>query len=450
MLAAGGDGGHDALDEATAGAGLGAEADGAPQHAGADGAFGSVIGGLGARHVHKSPEGRVEPLQDAAEGPRALVGSGGAFLQRGADGRLHRGHRGGKGFPGERAVADAMPEREEGVAGVPQGGADGRGAAATVDQFLKVAPQMRPAQLVLVQRQPPVGGVPVRVNDPRRRRAQQLGRHFRRATAADGEDGDRLGDRRPQPRFGQRTAGQRGVGVGLALLAPAGFIDPFERRRRHGRPRGVIRRLQAGAHGGFQPRHAGGTDRQAAGGGQQIGDRAFRQMILAGQQGDQGSHARAVAALWDAGGQRRRRALPAVRAGERVPLVFGDRGGERRDVPHLVALGRRVRQRGRQGLGTVRTDRRAHGDDLGHLVGGHQRALGIRMPRLPAGGTRRRRFGGPRRRAGRIGRGRQGGVLGGESQALLHALMLVPEPFDIPADVRGNRRPLLGTGAQGA
>src|SRR5215470_8239663 len=157
-------------DELTAERRLRPEANPTPDHSRAQSALGCVVSRLDASNTHKQPE-RLLDFEQLLTGSRCLrpdrlilrrsfVRS--ALFKPLFDGGANLDNRCRKLFPGQRPVADAMPQLEQFAGLRKQGFADRFRFSAAIRDLLKFADQMRPTQLLPIQRPPTVSDPPIR------------------------------------------------------------------------------------------------------------------------------------------------------------------------------------------------------------------------------------------------------------------------------------------------
>jgi len=434
LLATGGDDGEDALDVATAGAGLRAEG-AVPLHdAAALGAFGGIIGRLHAFDAEERPERRFELAEIVADGLCFRVGVM-AFAEQGGDGGAHRLEAAAHVGKGDQALAVLPPALKQPIDLGEQRRADALGGwVAPFADGEKVAVEMRPTELASVQRQPVVRAMPVGDHDglvvcDRIGDAQQFAGHVLGATAADEVDGGCRGGHRPEPAALERV-GRRLAGIGLAALRPAGLVQMLDRSLFDLRAQRRHRREQRRAHRLLDGDNRGGRDGQPEDLAQQRAHRPFGEVILAGEQRDERLDVRPQGEGGHAGRQRRARDLTAVRAGGVLQLILGNQWRDGRYVEDLMPPRR-------AGQGTVGREDMAAGAGGGRhddgrrrqLLGRHQwtghPAMSALSAGLPTGRPRPTRL----FVLETILRRRKGRIAGGLPGLLPQALTLLPEGF---------------------
>ena len=175
------------------------------------------------------------------------------------------------------------------------------------------------------QRQMRVGRIAIAADHRPVVRTQHLIDPVAVTSFADGEHGDAVRHRGPQPGLG-------------AALAPAGLVDVDDALSANEGARLLDRTRQGRGHFLFQP--ADGTQRhlQAEGVGQQRPDVALAQPVGPGQQADPGLHAGTEGVPRYALGPTGFGQAVAVSAAQGVQLILDDLGPHRRDDDCLVTL----------------------------------------------------------------------------------------------------------------
>ena len=386
----------------TAGGAVRAKAAPAPEHGGPQRALRRVVGRLDPGDVDEGPE-RCPEFDEVATRRRGLAVRGlGPAPQPALDAAPQWPHRVPKARARQGAIPHAVPAREHRRRVREQGAPQARRRPAPFGEGCPLPPQVRPAQLPVLDRPgrvraPAVGdheGLAAAQQAPRRRRAApRVDQEHRRPGAA----------HHPQPRPLAPLAPPRLVDVDdfLLLHVPVGLGDRRGHRRTH--------RLLACAHRAQGQVHT-----------EQVGHHPHRrppaEVVHPGAHGHRRRQPGAEGPARHARRQRGGRRRPASGTGQGVQLILRDVGPDGRYLRHLMPPGRGVHpaQGGRTPRAPWGLDR--HDQVDGGL--GQQQPLLPFVPRLPARPAPRRRARGEPTPGGRIRRGRPRGVLRALPQAL--------------------------------
>ena len=151
------DRGQNALCEATARGAVISKAAFAPEHGRSDHSFGVVVGGLDTFNRGESPQRAVDFQQAPAEALGFFVRTLAAALERLMETVAYRFQPRLQGSAVDSPVLKIFPDRKDFFCRPAARFAQGLGRSTLVDQFLKIALQMRPANLPLVKGQVGVG-----------------------------------------------------------------------------------------------------------------------------------------------------------------------------------------------------------------------------------------------------------------------------------------------------
>jgi len=199
LLTAGFDHAEHCLDEATAGSALRTERQLAPDHRVTQGPFTRIVRRLDMIVIQKCPQ-RIESIKDVT----AHSGLSAVEFQRPRfESVVHRPPQftdiSSHCLSRDRAVAVAVPVMKQLLRAFFQLLADGFRFSADVDQALKVAQQVRPAELLFAN--PIVPAVAVAGDDSRKVLSQKLLRNVGGTCISDVKQRESFRDRRPQPGF---------------------------------------------------------------------------------------------------------------------------------------------------------------------------------------------------------------------------------------------------------
>ena len=156
--------------------------------------------------------------------------------------RANRLHPGLQARPVQFAAAERPPVREQAFHDLQTHSADRFSGSSSIDQLLKVAFQVGPADLTQFQRQLAVDRPAIATDDPVDRLAQQGLKPLEVPSQVDHEKGHCRGRRSPEPAF-------------LPLLAPAGLVGVLHRGLADCLLNLVIRPGQGVTRLGFQRDH---------------------------------------------------------------------------------------------------------------------------------------------------------------------------------------------------
>lgn len=413
LLTAGRADAQDALHETAAGVALRAETTLAPQHRAAQRPFGRIVGRFETRFTHERPQRVFVGEQLRTQSLRGIGPARPGHQQR-MHARLDRRHGRLERRAVDLAVAIAMPERKHHLAQRQEVRAPDCRAAAAVDQRLKVAQEMTPAQLMAGGVDGQIGPVAIRGHDPSVVRPDQLPQRRSGAAGMEQEGRRCAGDHRPQP-------------AAAATLLPASLIEVRAVLLLDNGPDGLIHRGEGGAADLLEIHPAAETDREAEEVGKQPPHGAVTQVLVAVEEG----HGRRCARTERAGrhicGALGRHEAATAGAADGVIVVGGDERPNLRQLPcklDLGCAGVRV-PLGEAGL-AVRTCGWEVVADGVDVVGIGGRPLVAGMPLLPARLPTARRPLRPRRGrrwVGRRGLGRVAGMLGEARFQVCHALL---------------------------
>lgn len=156
---------EDALDEAAACLTPAAEAALAPQYRTTQQPFHEVVGWLHTVRHNKCPQGHLQLQDIGAEAPCGLVRTGLPLCQQPAHLAHDRLHALLQLFPRDRAVLERMPrgkhlfDKQQSLPAQPHAG------AAAIDQLLKIAFKVGPANLATLRQHPTVRGQAIRTQN---------------------------------------------------------------------------------------------------------------------------------------------------------------------------------------------------------------------------------------------------------------------------------------------
>jgi hypothetical protein len=243
-----------------------------PEHRPAQRLFGSVIGWLDAVFAHERPE-RVFMRQQLLTHPLRRVTAPRTRNQQRVDRRLDRRHGGLQGGAIDGSFAEQVPEAKDQAAQDQEVRAPDPQPPAPIDQRLKIALQMAPAQLMALRRQRQIGPMAIRPHNPVIGRPQQVAQTRPVAASRDIKEGGNQRDHGPEP-------------APFAGPLPAGFVNVAALLLLDGGVNGAIDRRQGRAAALLQGDHTPQTERQAKEIRQQAGDVPIAEVVVTVQDGD--------------------------------------------------------------------------------------------------------------------------------------------------------------------
>jgi hypothetical protein len=191
---------------------LGSKTASAPDHAPTQRPLGSIVSRFHSFLIHESPQCRFHVENILAGSAGVHVFHKGADIQQGTDFLADRLHGDLKIRSGQGSIAYSMPPSEHLFELSQQQASDDFGLASPLHQSLKVAFEMRPADLSLEGIQPVIGTVAIRADNPVIVFAQQLFRSSCAAVRKKAKHGYGGSGAHPQPEV-------------LRPLLPAGLIQ---------------------------------------------------------------------------------------------------------------------------------------------------------------------------------------------------------------------------------
>ena len=300
------------------------------------------------------------------------------------------------------AAAERPPVGEQAFHDLQTHPANRFSGSSSIDQLLKVALQVGPADLTQFQRQLAVDRPAIATDDAVDRLAQQGLKALEVSSQVNHEEGHRRGRRRPEPAF-------------LPLLAPAGLVGVLHRGVTDRRLGLLVRRGQGGTRLRFERDDGAQGDRHLEDGLDDLFHAASADVMTAAEVRHHRGQARPDDMGADLRGDRGTIEVATAGAGARVPLVLGDDGRQLGEFGDLMPgrLGvARPRLGGQRSLAVGADRGHIRHDDLDPLWR-EAMAMMSGMPRLaarfPPRGCLDDRLGRPRR-IGRRGRGAIGGI----------------------------------------
>jgi hypothetical protein len=339
-----------------------------PEHSGTKRLFGRIVRRLDPFFAHERPERRLV-------GQQLLTHAFGRITppcpphQQPVDGRLDRRHRRLERRPVDRPFPEQVPQPKDQLAQHQKVRAPDPHTPAPINQGLKIADQMAPAQLMPLWRQRQIRTMPIRPHDPSIGGPQQVAEARSVATGRHIKQG---GDRRhhgPEP-------------APFPGFFPAGFVDVAAVLLLDGAVDGVIDGRAGRAAGLLQPDHAAQADGEPKEIRQQPRHGPIAEVIVAVQDRDGGGGARAKGAGGHVARSVGRDQVAAAGAADGMIVVGGDIGLQDRYLPHVLgAHGAGIPPHGRQ-----RT--MAGGADRGIVVAHLINMIRIRVGAVVAGMAR--------------------------------------------------------------
>lgn len=405
---------EEAFDKAAAAVACAAERVFAPEDAFAKNPFGVIVGRFDIFLDQEGPGSFLQVSQIRAEGGDGVRGAAATAFEK----SVEISNDGQKSIhqllPRTRgrilriaSAAEGVPRFEDAANDLESVAADGLARAAAIEALLKVAFEVSPADLSTVVGQAVVRAPTIADEDAVNRFAQQHGERREIAASVNDEGGHGLRGGDPQP-------------TTLAGLFPAGFVDVLDGRLANRFEGLFVGRRESVAHLLFHRRDGAQRQGSVEDVGADFFQAAFADVMTAGQIGQRRGQPWSATVSPQLGGNRGFGDFAAAWAGSTVPLIFGDDRGEFGQLGDLMSARSRIvwAKVAWQRRVTRAASLRQEHEDLMNAFGRKQLFQVRRMPRLSAWFSTRRLLLHRRRSAWRIGRRRNGRVLGIGVQSL--------------------------------